>query len=79
MCDRCGASATRGVSSVSCRGVELGHELAVGGARGGEVLAPFVELQAQFDGLLFQVVDLLVERVDVGGSAESGLVPGLLA
>jgi hypothetical protein len=34
------------VLSVSCRGVELGYEFAVGGACGGEVLVAFVELQA---------------------------------
>jgi hypothetical protein len=65
--------------SVPCWGVELGHELAVGGTRAREVLVAFCELQAQFDGLLFEVVDLVVEGVDVGGGAEPGLVPGLLA
>ena len=59
--------------------VELGHELAVGGAGGGEVLVAFLELQAQVDGLLFEVGDLLVEGVDVGGRAEPGFAPGLLA
>jgi hypothetical protein len=61
------------------RGVELGHELAVGGPGGGEIFALFLELQAQVDGLLFQVGDLLVEGVDVGGRTESGFAPGLLA
>jgi hypothetical protein len=53
--------------------VELGHELAVGGAGGGEVVVAFVELLAQVDGLLLEVGDGLVERVDVGGGAEPGL------
>ena len=46
---------------------------------GGEFVALFLELQAQVDGLLFEVDDLLVEGVDVGGRAESGFAPGLLA
>jgi hypothetical protein len=70
---------TRGVSSVSCRGVELGHEFAVGSACGSEVLVAFLELEAQVDGLLLEVADLVVEGVDVSGEAESGLVPGLFA
>ena len=61
------------------RGVELGHELAVGGPGGGEVFALFFELEAQVDGLLLQLGDLLVEGVDVGGRAEPGLAPGLFA
>ncbi len=59
--------------------VELGHELAVRGAGCGEVLVAFLELQAQVDDLLLQMHDLLVEGVDVGGCAEPGLAPGLLA
>lgn len=50
--------------------VEAGHEFAVGGAGGGQVLVAFVELQPQVDGLLFQLGDALVERVDVGWVAE---------
>ncbi len=38
--------------------VELGDELAVGGAGCGEILALFLELEAQVDGVLFQVGDL---------------------
>ena len=68
-----------GVSSVAWRGVELGHEFPVGGPGRGEVLVAFLELEAQVDGLLFEVGDLLAEGVDVGGDAESGLAPGLLA
>ena len=59
--------------------VELGHELAVGGAGGGEFVVAFFELQAQVDGLLLEVGDFLVERVDVGGRAEPGFAPGLFA
>src|SRR6266568_7744183 len=77
--DRCGATSWRGVSPVFGRGVELGHELAVGGPGGGEIFVLFLELQTQVDGLLFQVDDLLVEGVDVGGRTESGFAPGLLA
>ena len=39
------------------RGVELGDELAVGGAGGGEVLVAFFELQTQVDDLLFEHVN----------------------
>ncbi len=46
---------------------------------GGGVLVAFFELEAQVDGLLLEVGDLLGEGVDVGGDAEPGLVPGLLA
>ena len=53
------------------RGVELADEFAVRGARGGKVLVAFVELQAQVDGLLFEVVDGLVESVDIGGNTET--------
>ena len=49
----------------------MGDEFAVGGARGGEVLVAFVELLAQVDGLLFEVVDGLVESVDIGGNTET--------
>ena len=57
----------------------MGHELAVGGAGGGEVLVAFGELQAQVDDLLLEPGDLLVEGVDVGRVAEPGLAPGVLA
>jgi hypothetical protein len=59
-------------SLLACRGgvVELGYELAVGGAGGGEVLVAFAELEAQVGGLLFEVGDFLVQGVDVGGCAE---------
>ncbi len=67
------------MSLVSWRDVELRHELPVGGPGRGEVLVAFPELEAQVDGLLFEVGDLLAEGVDVGGGAEPGLVPGLFA
>jgi hypothetical protein len=70
---RAGASATAG------SGVELGHELAVGCPCRGEVVAAFFELEAEIGGLLFEVGDLLGERVDVGGGAEPGFPPCLLA
>ena len=44
--------------SGSCRGVELGHEFAVGGAGRGQVLVAFLELEAQVGGLLLEVDDL---------------------
>src|SRR5664280_3191944 len=65
------------MSSAWCRGVELGDEFAVCGAGGSQILVAFLELQAQFDGLLFEVADLLVEGVDVGRDAEARFVPGL--
>ena len=76
---RCGASTGRGVSSVPCRGVELGHELPVGGAGRGQVLLAFLELQAQVNGLLLEMGDLLAEGIDVSGRAKPGFAPGLLA
>ena len=60
-------------------GVELGHELAVGCPYRGEVVAAFFELEAEVGGLLFEVGDLPGERVDVGGGAEPGFPPCLLA
>ena len=67
------------MSPAVSRGVELGHELAVGGPGRGEVLVAFGELEPQVGGLLFEVGDLLVEGVDVGGRAEPGFAPRLLA
>jgi hypothetical protein len=55
---------------VFCRGVELGYELAVRGAGGGQVVASFFELEEEADDLLLQLADLLVEGVDVGGCRE---------
>ena len=77
--NRCCASVS---VSVSCgwRGcVEPGHQFAVGGAGGGEVLVAFFELQPEVDDLLFEVDDALLKLVDVGGGAESGCAPGLFA
>ncbi len=65
--------------SAVCRRVELGHEFAVGGSCGGQVLVAFVELEPQVDDLLLEVGDFLVKGVDVGGGAEPGFAPGLLA
>jgi hypothetical protein len=50
--------------------VELGHQLTVGCPGCGEFVFAFSELQAKIGGLLLQVGDFLVERVDVGGRAE---------
>ena len=57
----------------ACRGgvVELGYEVAVGGPGRGEVLVAFGELEAQVGGLLFEAGVFLLERVGVGGCAES--------
>jgi hypothetical protein len=63
----------------ACRRVELGHELAVGRAGGSEVFVVLFEMEPQVDGLLLEVSDLLAEGVDVGGGAEPGFAPGLLA
>jgi len=76
---RCGGGARAGVSRPACRGVELGHELAVGGPGRGEVVIAFGDLEAQVDGLLLEAVDLLAEGIDVGGCAEPGFAPCLLA
>ena len=57
--------------------VESGHEFAVGGAGGGEVIVAFVELLSKVEGVLFELADALVEGVDVGGGAEPRLAPGL--
>jgi hypothetical protein len=43
------------------------------------VVVAFSELDAQVGGLLFELGDLVVERVDVDRGAETGLPPGLLA
>ena len=49
-----------GVSQVTCCGIELGHELPVGGAGGGQVLVAFFELQAQVNDLLLELSGLLL-------------------
>jgi hypothetical protein len=59
--------------------VELGHELSAGGTGSREVFVAFLELELQVEDLLFQVSDLLAEGVDVGGGAEPGLAPCLVA
>ena len=62
----------------ACR-VELGHELAVGGACSGEALVAFVELETQVGDLLLERVVVLLERVDAGRGAEPGFLPGAVA
>ena len=69
----------RVICGVAWRGVELGHELTVGCPGRGEVLVAFLELETQVDGLLFEVGDRLAEGIDVGGRAEPGFAPGVLA
>ena len=59
--------------------VEPGHEFAVGGAGGGEVLVAFFEVKAGVNDLLLERCDALLKLVDVGGGAESGCAPGLFA
>ena len=64
--------------AVGCR-VEPGHEFPVGGAGGSEFAIAFVELEPQAGDLLVQIGDLVIEHVDVGGGAEPGFAPGLVA
>ncbi|MEU8445551.1 hypothetical protein AB0F05_34430 [Streptomyces microflavus] len=59
-------------------GVELGHEVAVGGARGRQIIVPFTELGSEVGDSLFEVGDLLLEGVDVGGGSEPCGTPGVL-
>jgi hypothetical protein len=59
--------------------VELGHQFAVGGAGGGEVLVAFFELQPRVNDVLFERYDALLKLVDVGGCTESGCAPSLFA
>jgi hypothetical protein len=66
------------LSAVTCGGVELGHELAVGGPGGAEFVVAFLTLEVQVGDLLLHVGDLVVEGVDVGGRAEAGLTPCLV-
>ena len=67
------------MSPAACRGVELGHEFAVSSPGGGEFLVAFFQLEPQVGDLLLEVGDLVAEGVDVGGRAEPGVAPGLLA
>ena len=78
LCHSCGAT-TPCCGSPAWRGVELGHEFAVGGAGGGELLVAFLELEPQVCGLLLELRGLLAEGIGVGGCAEPGFAPGLLA
>jgi hypothetical protein len=59
--------------------VELGHQLAVGGAGGFEVLVLFRKFAAEVENLLFQLGGAACERFDVGRGAEAGGFPGCLA
>ena len=77
--NRCCARVSAGVSSGWRGCVEPGHQFAVGGAGGGEVLVAFFELQPGVNDLLFERYDALLKRVDVSGSAESCCAPGSIA
>ena len=59
--------------------VEPGHQLAVRGPRGCEFVVTFFQSQSQVGGLLLEMGDFLAEGIDVGGRAEPGFAPGLLA
>ncbi len=48
--------------------VELGHELAVGGAGWGQALVRLLNLQAQVSDLLLELAVVVPQLVDVGGS-----------
>jgi hypothetical protein len=57
--------------------VKSGHEFAVGGPGGDEVFLAFVELLLKVEVVLFELADALVQGIDIRGSAEPGLAPGL--
>jgi hypothetical protein len=59
--------------------IELGHDLAVGGAGGDEVVVAVVELELQVDDLLFAGGDSGLELFGAVGAADTGLAPDLLA
>lgn len=62
-----------------CGSVELGHELAVGGAGGGKVVVAVLELEFQVDDLLFEGGDPGLELFGVVGASDAGLAPDLFA
>jgi hypothetical protein len=59
--------------------VELGHELAVSGAGGGEVVVTVLELELHVDDMLFEGGDPGLELFGVVGAADAGLAPDLFA
>ncbi|MFK0263585.1 hypothetical protein ACIQU1_19900 [Streptomyces angustmyceticus] len=59
--------------------VELGHQLAVRGAGGGQVVVALLELQLQVDQLLFERGDLGLELLGVVRPSDAGLAPDLFA
>jgi len=77
--NRCGASRLAELLSGVSLAVDLGHEFSVGAACGGEFLVAGFQLQAHVDDLLFEVDDAPLQLVDVGGRAEAGGLPRLLA
>jgi hypothetical protein len=54
------------------------YEFAVGVAGGIEFVGALFQLQVEIAYLLFECGDPLVELVDVGGRADTGLAPGRL-
>ncbi len=66
VCGTCCARGALGASAAPQGVVELGHELAVGRAYGGEVLVAFFELEAQVDDLLLELAVLLGEAAGIG-------------
>ena len=78
-CDSCCACGSRSLElTAGCGGVELGHELPVGGSGGVEFLIAFFEFQTEFHRLLLKADDPLLQSVDVFGCAQAGLPPCLL-
>lgn len=57
----------------------MGHELAVAGAGGVEVLGAFVEFGGELDDALLKGGDAVLELLDVVVGAEPGLGPDLFA
>ena len=59
--------------------VEPCHQVAVGGAGGGEFVVAVLELVSPVEELLFEFGDALTESADFVGSGEAGLVEDLFA
>jgi len=59
------------LSSIGSGCVEAGHEVAVRGPGCVEVLGAFFQLQAELNGVLFEIGDLRLELFEVGWCAES--------
>ena len=59
--------------------VEPCHQVAVGGAGGGEFVVAVLEVLALVEELLFEFGDALTESADFVGSGEAGVVEDLFA